>query len=139
MAFRNRGPRPLFGYNGGPPRGPMGPPRWRGPGGPRMGWGMPPHHPYYDEPPFGEPGFGEPPFGQPRGPMGPPEGGFDTRGPPGHFLDPEGVKDWLARQHPSVIQDICFHSKWLLDKMGCPIDLANAPPPGPAFQRGWIF
>ena len=37
-------------------------------------------------------------------------------------LSPEDVKQWMGRQHPDVIKEINFHSRWLLEKMGMPID-----------------
>jgi hypothetical protein len=81
---------------------------------------------YYDDGgPFGghEPG----PFG--GGPQQPFGGVEDDGHNPVQMnqVSPEDVKEWLTRQHPNVIRQIMFHSKWLLDKMGVPHEDAAGP------------
>lgn len=41
---------------------------------------------------------------------------------PMHLITVPHVKEWLARQHPMAIREIMFHSRWLLEKMGFPLD-----------------
>ena len=140
MSYGNRGPRPLF---HGPRFRPYGavPPYWMGQsrggrfprfGGPRYGYPDTYHDDYGPEPPFGEPGPG--PFGGQRlgGPPGDNGGAAPGSGNPEALTD---VKDWLARAPPGIVRHIFQHCKFLLEKMGCPLEDPQVPP-GPSFQRG---
>ncbi len=41
-------------------------------------------------------------------------------------LTPDEVKVWLGRQNPDVIREINFHTRWLLEKMGMPVEEGNS-------------
>ena len=138
MSYGNRGPRPLFHGRGGPRFRPYGavPPYWMGQarggfgprfGGPRYGYPDTYHEDYGPEPPFGEPGPG------PYGDGVPPVGGA----PPGSEALND-VKDWLARAPPGLVRHMYHHCKFLLEKMGVPLEDPQVPP-GPSFQRGNFF
>merc|ERR1712223_125868 len=134
MSYGNRGPRPLFHGRGGPRFRPYGavPPYWMGQarggfgprfGGPRYGYPDTYHEDYGPEPPFGEPGPG------PYGDGVPPVGGAP---PVSEALN--DVKDWLARAPPGLVRHMYHHCKFLLEKMGVPLEDPQVPP-GPSFQR----
>ena len=138
MSYGNRGPRPLFHGRGGPRFRPYGavPPYWMGQarggfgprfGGPRYGYPDTYHEDYGPEAPFGEPGPG------PYGDGVPPVGGA----PPGSEALND-VKDWLARAPPGLVRHMYHHCKFLLEKMGVPLEDPQVPP-GPSFQRGNFF
>ena len=124
-----------------PPGGYRPRPQWGrfGPRGPRFGgWGGPPPPQYFEYDEYEEP-FGEPPYGDPYGdrygdrygepPFGEPPFGEPQHHRPPFNPNPELVKEWLSRQHPNLIKDMMYHSKFLLEKMGIPVDLSVAPKP----------
>lgn len=102
-----------------------------------FGFGPRPRH-MGPRPLMGMPMMGQPRWGQAFAQLqsGPPAmyGGFDEDAYdeygeddaiPMHLVTVPHVKEWLARQHPMAIREIMFHSRWLLEKMGFPLEDNN--------------